>query len=284
MLQETLVLTWREVRKWLRRWGVLVSSLVTPLVWIAFFGKSLNLQALLQPPPVSAGYPGAEQLARTMQEALRQRVIALFGTDDYFTYMSSGMLVVFAVFQGMFSGVSVIFDKRLGYMERLLSSPTPRSAIYLSRILATLVRMTILDSILLVAALALGLRLKPGLSPLDLLLAWVYVLLLAAALAAGYATMSFYAEHQEILFAVSNLINLPLMFSSNALFPIDQMPRWLQVIAEANPVTHAAYLVRHHLIGAPIENYALSLAYLAGLTALLLAAGTYLSVRWMENR
>ncbi|MEB3852156.1 MAG: ABC transporter permease [Desulfurococcales archaeon] len=283
MLDETLVLTWREVRKWLGRRGVLVSSLVTPLVWIALFGKSFNLQALLQPPPGSLP-PGSEQLVRAMQEALRRRILELFGTTDYFTFMASGMLVVFSVFQGMFSGVSVIFDKRLGYMERLLSTPTPRPAIFLSRVLATLFRVTVLDTLLLAAALAMGMHLREGVTPIDLLAAWAYVLLLAAALSAGYATLSFYAEHQEVLFAASNLINLPLMFSSNALFPLKQMPDWLQAIAKANPVTHAASLVRHHLIGAPIDNYTLSLAYLTALTAALLLAGLYLSIRWMENR
>ncbi len=284
MLGETLVLTLRELRKWIGRRGVLVSSLVTPLVWIALFGKSFNLQALLQPPQQLPPIPGAEEIVRQMQEALRERIIQLFGTTDYFTYMSSGMLVVFAVFQGMFSGVSVIFDKRLGYMERLLSTPTPRSAIFLSRVLATLARITVLDTLLLAAALAMGMKLRPGITPLDLLAAWAYVLLLAAALASAYATLSFYAEHQEVLFAASNLINLPLMFSSNALFPLKQMPEWLQAIAKVNPVTHAASLVRHHLIGASIDNYTLSLAYLAGLTAALLALGLYLSLRWMENR
>jgi ABC-2 type transport system permease protein len=276
----TLVLAWREVKKWIGRRGVFISSLVTPLLWIALFGKSFNLQALLNPPAGVALPPEAVEAFKRM---LEERITSLFGTTDYFTFVSTGMLVVFAVFQGMFSGVSVIFDKRLGYMERLIASPAPRYSIFLSKVIATLVRVSILDAILLGVAVALGLKIS-GAGVLDFLVSWAYVLLLATALSAAYATMSFYAEHQEAVFAASNLINLPLMFSSSALFPVKQMPHWLQVVAEWNPVTHAADLVRHHLIGSPISDYWLSVAYLSTVAFSLLGLGMYLSVRWMETR
>lgn len=279
MIGETLVLTMRELKKWVGRKGVLISSLVTPLIWIALFGKSFNLQSLLQPP---SGAP--EPLAQILEKAMRERLLKLFGTTDYFTYVSSGMLVVFAVFQGMFSGVSVIFDKRLGYMERLLSTPTPRPAIYLSRILATMARVTILDALLLGAAMLMGMKLKEGISILDLTLAWLVAMLLSSALASGYATLSFYAEHQEVLFAASNLINLPLMFSSSALFPVSQMPEWLQAVAKVNPVTYAADLERYYLIGRPLESPAEWLGILTLFAAAMLILGLWLSVRWMENR
>ncbi len=279
-MSATLLLAWRELKKWLGRRGVFISSLVTPLLWIALFGKSFNLQAMLSPPQ---GVQLPPQVVEGFRRMLEERLVQLFGTTDYFTFVATGMLVVFAVFQGMFSGVSVIFDKRLGYLERLMTTPVSRSSIFLSKVVATLARVTILDAILLGVAAAMGLKLgAPG--PLDYLAAWAYVMLVATALSAGYATMSFYAEHQEAVFAASNLINLPLMFSSSALFPVKQMPHWLQVIAEWNPVTHAADLVRYHLLGAPVTHYWLKAAYLAGVAAALLGIGAYLSVRWMESQ
>lgn len=276
----TLVLALREVRKWVGRRGVFVSSLVTPLLWIALFGKSFNLQALLNPPAGQALPPETVEAFRSMVE---ERIASLFGTTDYFTFVSTGMLVVFAVFQGMFGGVSIIFDKRIGYMERIMASPIPRYSVFLSKVIATLVRTSILDAVLLVVAVAFGLRIS-GAGVVDFLASWIYVLLLATALSAAYAAMSFYAENQEVLFVVSNLVNLPLMFSSSALFPVKQMPHWLQVVAEWNPVTHATDLVRHHLIGSPVSDYWLSVAYLSVVAFSLLGLGTYLSIRWMETR
>ncbi len=275
----TLVIASRDLRKWIGRRPVLVMSLVTPLLWIALFGKSFNLQALLQPPP---GVP--PEAAAAIQAVVEARVRALFGTTDYFTYFASGMLVVFAVFQSLFSGVSVIFDKRLGYMDRLLVAPIPRESIFLGKILATAARTTVLAVLLLAAALALGMNLSPGAGLPEVLAALGIVALLATGLASAYSTVAFYTDNQEAVFALGNMINLPLMFTSSALFPVEQMPRWLQDIAKVNPVTYAADLVRYLLIGKPLDNPWQPLAVLAAITLALLAMGLVLSKRWMENR
>ncbi|MGH8245634.1 MAG: ABC transporter permease, partial [Gammaproteobacteria bacterium] len=77
-----------------------------------------------------------------------------------------------------------------------------------------------------------------------------------------------------------NLVNLPLMFTSNALFPTSQMPEWLQVIARVNPITYAAGTVRGLILGnvdmgTLLANYTL----LGGFALTSLVLGAYLS-RW----
>jgi len=280
-LTATLVVATRDLKKWVGRRPVLVVSLATPIIWIALFGKSFNPTALFggSPPP---GVP--QQIVEAVRRMFEQRLLQLFGTTDYFTYFASGMLVVFMVFQGMFSGISVIFDKRLGYLDRMLVAPIPRISIFAGKVLATLVRVTILGTILLAASLALGMRLKEGITPLDLLAAWAASLALAATIASAYTALSFYAENQEVVFAVGNLVNLPLMFTSNAIFPLEQMPDWLKTLAKANPVTYAADIVRYHLIGRPIDNYGFEAAVLALLALATIAVSAWLSVRWMNSR
>ena len=281
LVSSVATLTYRELKKWVSRRPVFVVSLITPIIWIALFGKSLNLQSLLQPPAGALPSPG---MSRIIEEAARQRMLALFGTTDYFTYMASGMLVAFSLFQGMFSGVSIIFDKRLGYLDRLLVAPIPRVSIWAAKTLAVIVRVTILSSILLLVSLALGMKLKPDITPADLVMAWAIIVLVASGISSIYAVISFYASHQEVVFTLGNLLNLPLMFASSALFPVEQMPSWMQKIARANPVTYAADLLRYHLIGRPISNYAHHLAVLVGLVTALLALSAWASVRWMESR
>ncbi len=282
MSRATLILLQREIKKWINRKPILVMSLITPILWIALFGKSLNLANMFSPSNLPPNID--PRLLRMFQEAINTRLEQLFGTTDYFTYMSSGMLVVFALFQGMFSGVSIIFDKRLGYMERLLISPIPRISIWLSKILAVAVRVSILSAVLLVTSILLGMKLKTNLTGLDIVAAWIYIMLIAAAIASLYALISFYAEHQEIVFTVGNLLNLPLMFTSNAMFPVEQMPDWLQKLASYNPITFAADLVRYHLIGRPLADYNMEVAKLVIITAILLVISAWGSVRWMKNR
>ncbi|HYA22079.1 MAG TPA: ABC transporter permease, partial [Thermoproteota archaeon] len=52
----------------------------------------------------------------------------------------------------------------------------------------------------------------------------------------------------ETQMAVMNLLNLPLMFSSNSLFPISTMPDWLQTVAKLNPLTYASDGIRQLLV------------------------------------
>ncbi len=276
----TLVLLRREVLKWVNRRPVLVISLATPIFWIALFGKSFNLASLIDSTISSTALgPAAEAAKQAILEAVKR----LFGTDDYFTYVATGMLAVFALFQSMFGAVGVVFDKRIGYMTRLLVAPIPRASIFAAKVLGSLVRITVLAAVLLAVAAALGLKLKPGITPIDLLVSWLVLMLLSAGLSSLFTGLAFNIENQEVLFALANLINLPLMFSSSALFPREQMPEWLKVIAGVNPISHAADLIRYFLIGKPLDDPLASTIYLAVLSLVLTAAGYTLALRGMKE-
>ena len=275
----TLVLLRREVLKWVGRRPVLVISIVTPIFWIALFGKSFNIINLLN----AAGAGVDPRLAAAIREAMLRAVERVFGTTDYFTYVATGMLAVFALFQSMFGAVGVVFDRRIGYMTRLLAAPIPRFSIFIAKVLGTLFRITVLSAILLAIAYGMGARFKPGLGPLDLAAAWLVIALLRLGLSSIFTGLAFNVYNQEVLFAVANLVNLPLMFSSSALFPREQMPSWLQAIAGVNPISHAADLIRYYLIGKTLEDPTLSLAYLVGLTAALLAIGYTLASRGLRE-
>lgn len=278
-MRATLILFSREVRKWFSRRPVLVISLMTPIFWIALFGKSLNLFNLVQ--VGDAGVPAAA--VQAVREAIQARIVEIFGTLDYFTYVASGIIVVFALFQSLFGGVGIVFDKRLGYMNRLLVAPIPRQSIFLAKIMGTLFRITVLSVILVTLAAFLGFQFKEGITPLDLLGAWLVLMTLSIGIASVFATIAFYTNNHEVVFSVANLVNLPLMFTSSALFPVEQMPGWLKAIARVNPLTYAADLERYFLVGKPVEDPALYAALLVALSAALFAGGLYASLRAMDR-
>ncbi|BAN91086.1 ABC transporter permease [Aeropyrum camini] len=273
IIVSTFILTRREIVKWVNRRSVLVVSIITPIFWIALFGKSFNLYNLVQTSDPSLS-PAVAEAVRTVMTKRLERV---FGTPDYFTYVATGMLAVFSLFQSMFGAVGVVFDRRIGYLTRLLASPIPRFSIFASKVLGTLFRITVLSLVLLAIAYPLGLHLKPGITIVDFVMAWIVLMLMSLGLSSIFTGMAFNISHQEVLFALANLINLPLMFTSSALFPIDLMPNWLRTVAQVNPITHAADLVRYYLVGKPIDNPTVSTAYLTILTLLLLVAGYMLA-------
>jgi len=281
VIRESLILAGREAKKWFGRRAVSILSVITPLMWIALFGKSFNLGGLIGVDVDIPGVPPA--IAEAIRAALQSRIESIFGTLDYFTYVTSGMIVVFTLFQSSFGAVGTVFDKRLGYMTRLLVAPISRASIYAAKLLGTLLRITVLSILLIAVAIPMGFQFKEGISPLDLVAAWLIILLLASGFSSIFLAIAFKAENQEVIFATANLVNLPLMFTSSAIFPVKQMPTWLQEVARVNPITYAADLVRYHLIGYSLESYTGELAYLAALASLLLLAGFLLSMRGLEE-
>jgi ABC-2 type transport system permease protein len=281
VLDEVLVLLTREIKKWIGRKPVLLVSLVTPLFWILLFGKSFNITSIVEIDIPSLNLPVG--VAQSIVEAIRERIYQIFGTRDYFTYIASGMLVVFALFQGMFSGVSVVFDKRLGYMTRLMASPIRRESIFVAKVLATVFRITVLATVLLMVAFIAGFKFKEGLTVFDAIGAWIVLIAIAVALSSIFMMLGFLTDSHELLFSIGNLVNLPLMFTSSALFPTSQMPEWLRVIASLNPLTYGADLVRFFLVGKPLDNALLYFTAVVLVSTLTFIACMLLSVRVLER-
>jgi len=277
VITETYTLTVREVKKWLSRKGSFIVSVITPLFWLGLFGKSLNFVSMLSPSNIPPQYQAM------LSQYINKQLISLFGTTSYFTYLASGMFVVFSFFQSVFGGANLVFEKRLGYLNRLLMTPTPRSGIFLSKVLGTLVRILFYESVLLAIAYALGFAFKPGLTAVNFLAAGIAIILIGLGFSGMLVGIAFNIDNIEIMFAIINLINLPLMFASSALFPLKQMPSWLQGIAKLNPITYAADIVRYNLIGTPLSNYVESWAILIGISIALLIIGLFAGINAMER-
>ncbi len=277
MIQEVYTLTIRELKKWLSRRGTFIVSLITPLFWLGLFGKSLNFASMFTPTNLPPQY------SSLLSQYVDQQLLNLFGTTNYFTYLASGMLVVFGFFQSVFGGTNLVFEKRLGYLNRLLMTPTPRSGIFLSKVFGTLVRILFYETVLILIAYGLGFKFKPGISALNIILAGIAIILVAIGFVSIFAAIAFNVDNVEIMFAIVNLINLPLMFASSALFPLKQMPSWLQEIAKFNPITYAADIVRHNLIGTPVSNYILSWIILLVISVALFIIGMFVSINAMER-
>ena len=281
MLRETWSLTVRELKHWYRVKIQIFMTLIQPIVWLGLFGQAFNLQAVF----VQPGIPPAQA---------QETFAALFsGAPDYFSFMALGMLAVNALFTCMFSGMSIVWDRRFGVLNKLKVAPIPRGVIPLSRILATVVRSLIQVTIVLAIALAFlyvpgltGLTLKAGFAFTDLMGMFLVLFLLSVAFASMFTTIALAVENQETLFGVINLLNLPLMFASAALFPVTFMPEWLQGIAEYNPLTWASDALRQFAFvnTSPIHDLTFDILGLLGIAVLLACVSVVASQRLLSNR
>ena len=75
------------------------------------------------------------------------------GAPNYLTYLTGGVLSTLILFSSAFSGGSVIWDRRFGFLDKLLVAPIPRSSIYLSKVFSTVIKALIQSSLVFLVAL-----------------------------------------------------------------------------------------------------------------------------------
>jgi len=263
-------LTNRDLRKWYTNPVQLLTSLIQPVVWLALFGKALNFGTF-----ISGSGASLEQ-----QNAILQ---GFFGTTSYFSFLACGMLAFVTLFTSAFSGMSVVFDRRFGFMNKALSTPVARGAIIMGKVLQSVGRSLIQSAIVLVIAVVLGME-TGHFTVVGVAGAFFLIFLMATGLSALFTMLAIRSSDWQTQVALINLINLPLLFASNALFPVKIMPTWLQDIVKVNPVSYANDGVRQLLIGATgMSSLLMDFAVLIGFALILSAVGIVLSWRLLSK-
>jgi ABC-2 type transport system permease protein len=263
-------LTNRDLKKWYKNPIQLVISLIQPIVWLGLFGKALNFGSFVS----QSGAPISVQ---------NQIMLATFGTTSYFSFLSAGMLAFIILFTAAFSGMSVVFDRRFGFMNKALSTPVGRGAIVTGKILQSVIRSLIQAAIVLVIAIALGMD-TSHMSVLGIAGAFTILFLMSFGLSALFVMLALRSSDWQTQMAIINLLNLPLLFASNALLPVKLMPDWLQNVVKVNPVSYANDATRQLLIGATgMNSLAVDFGVMVLFAGILAAAGIVLSWRLLSK-
>ncbi|HLH86751.1 MAG TPA: ABC transporter permease, partial [Thermoplasmataceae archaeon] len=161
-----------------------------------------------------------------------------------------GVLTVTGLFTAMFAGTQIIFDRRLGPMGRFLSSPIRRSSIVFSKIISAIFRILPQALILIVAALLIpnGLKFVNGFNVLDGLVVVTAIILVSFIFASIFSAIAIRMTNMNSIFGIVNLVNLPLLFVSYAMFSPNMMATWLSNVAQYNPVSWSAEAIRMVII------------------------------------
>ena len=252
-------LTHRDLKKWYKQPIQLFLTIIQPVFWLALFGQSFNFGGMI-------GGPAGSQFTQH-----------IFGTTNYQSYLGVGMMTFVIIFTSMFSGMSIVWDRRFGFLDKVLSTPVARGTIVMGKVLSSVIRCLIQAAIVLVIAIALGLNLA-HLSILGLIATFVGLFLLSFGLSSLFVMIALRSTNWQTQMAVMNLLNLPLLFASNTILPVSGMPVWLQLIAKVNPVTYATDLGRQLLLGAtPLNSPLFDLSYLMGFAVLFSVVGIVMS-------
>jgi len=284
-------LTNRDLKKWYKNPIILMLGIIQPIIWMSLLGKAMNLGAIftsnsisfpqINPPlqPVQQVQIG-EWLSNVASSAMKNT----FGTADYFSYMAVGMMSFVVMFTAMFSGMSMVFDRRLGFLNKVLSTPVARGSILMAKIFSAVIRALVQATIVLVIAYALGLSVGADFTVLNLLGVYAALFLISMGLSSIFILIAIRSTRQETQMAVVNLLNLPLMFASNALFPASLMPEWLQMITKINPVTYATDATRQLILYTiDMHQLAIDFLFLSAFAVIFSTIGIVLSWRYLSK-
>jgi len=228
-----LTIYWRDMIRFVRFKTLLVSSLLQPALWLAFFGIAMasNFDAILAGMPVPEGAKAV----------------------GYLTFMGCGIIAMTTLFTSLFSGIVILFDKNWGLMREILASPVSRNHIIIGIAFSGVTKSFIQAIIIMGFGVLIGAAFFAGFSPLQIVIGIVGVLAFVAMFALGFlflsAAIAISMESPEGLQGVMTLLTMPIFFASNALYPINNFPEVLRVISAYNPMTLLINGIRYFAIG-----------------------------------
>jgi ABC-2 type transport system permease protein len=180
------------------------------------------------------------------------------GDQHYLEYFYPGALIMIVLFTSIFTMMSVIEDRKEGFLLSVLVAPVSRSAIVLGKVLGGTTLSTIQGLVFLVFAPLVGVHLGIG----NFLLIAVAVFLVSFALTALGFAIAWPMDSTQAFHAIINLFLIPLWLLSGALFPLSGASGWLRLLMRINPLTYGVEALRGLLYPGSAGALAVSMATL----------------------
>ncbi|HKT21580.1 MAG TPA: ABC transporter permease [Nitrososphaerales archaeon] len=190
------------------------------------------------------------------------------GEFTYTQFITPGILSQSVLFIAIFYGVTLVWERDLGLLSKLLSTPAPRSSIIVGKALAASIRGIFQGILVLALSLIIGSAVL--VSPLNVLGVFGVVILLAMCFSSLSMVIASIARTRDRMMGLSQVIIFPLFFASNAIYPTQIMPSWLQLIATVNPLSYGVQAVRALLLTGNFRMLPTDILVLSAYTGLML--------------
>ncbi|WP_341473805.1 ABC transporter permease [Desulfofundulus thermobenzoicus] len=234
-----------EVRKLRHDPSELLSRAVQPVLWLVIFGQVFSQ-------------------------------VRAFDTGglNYQAFMTPGILSQSVMFIAIFFGISIIWEKDLGILQKFLAMPVPRVSLVLGKALAAGVRALSQATIVFLLAAVIGVPLRWH--PVALVAAAGVVILGAVTFATLSMIIAALVKTRERFMGIGQLLTMPLFFASNALYPLSIMPRWLRAVATANPLSYMVDFLRGALVTGQLNNWPVDVGVLLAACVVFTVVAAYL--------
>ncbi len=215
----------RELHKFLRQPGRLLSSLVRPALWLVVF---------------AAGF----------QSVFGVAIMPPYETYvEYRVYMVPGLVMMVCLFNGMQSSLAMVYDREMGVMRLLLTAPLPRPYLLACKLAGGAFLSVLQALVFFMLAILFGV----DLTIMQVLIALPVLVLGALMLSSFGLVLSVYIKQLENFAGTMNFVIFPMFFLSSALYPLwkvqESGAEWIYQVARFNPFTHAVEALRFALYG-----------------------------------
>jgi len=165
---------------------------------------------------------------------------------DFKKFVFPGVVSMSVVSTAIFSAVSIVWDREFGFLREMLVAPVSRVSLVLGKAAGGATVATLQGTIMLALAPVIGVHLTAVLVVEVIGLE----LLMAVALTAFGVFIASRIEKMESFQVVMQLVLLPMLFLSGAMFPLNGLPVWLSALTRVNPLTYAVDPLRHVVFSA----------------------------------
>lgn len=195
------------------------------------------------------------------------------GGGSYVQFIGPGVVAMGILFTSVFSGIEIIWDRQFGFLKETLVAPVSRFKIMLGRTLGGATVAMLQGLIIFILSLLIGAEI-----PDWKLLPFVFVFMFLIAMiftALGTAIGSLLEDMQGFQLIVNFLI-MPLFFLSGALFPLEGLPSFINLLVKLNPLSYGVDGLRGAITGVSHFGMGFDLMILSICGLGLIALGGYL--------
>ncbi len=205
----------REAKIYMREKERVISSIVSPLLWIFAFGAGVG------------------------------STIEKVQGYSYQIFIYPGVVVMTVLFASLFYGVYIIWDRKLDFLKEVLVAPVSRASVFAGKVLGGATDAMIQVVFLLI----IGLFISVPLTPIVIINAFLMLLLISIAMVSIGLVIGANLKSPEGFTLVINFVMWPMFFFSGALFPVSNLSGWLFVVTFINPLTYGVDAVRGIILG-----------------------------------
>jgi ABC-2 type transport system permease protein len=239
----------REIKVYVREKERVISSFISPIIWLFVFGTGLGANISLQ-------------------------------GVSYQVFIYPGILVMSLLFTSIFYGVYIIWDRKLDFLKDVLVAPISRTSLFIGKMLGGCTDVMIQTTILLFLGLLIGISITIQIFLYSLLVLFV----ISLAMVGFGLVLGSNLKTPEAFQLVANFVVWPVFLLSGALFPISNLPSWLSTFTLLNPLTYGVDAIRSAILGVQTFPTYVDFAVLIGFALIMILIGTISFGRMQQTK